>query len=145
MKRALFLMIALFGLAAAAAAGPWRNRVVVSVDLTKRVVTIFNYKGQSNHPLTMVGPTLATVPGSVRPGTFRARLPSVTRRGERGASHLDHALLFDGMRSIRSSKHFAEMSAHPIAGSVILNGELGGILYKTIVDAGGTATVIIHQ
>ena len=122
-----------------------RPRVVISVDLNRNLIHVFKYPAGSNTPVRQSSEFLAVVPGSIRPGTYRARVPSERFKGERGASHLDNAVLFDGMHSIRSSAHFEGMKSHPIAGSVITPGDFGGLLFKTVKSAGGVATVVVRK
>ena len=141
--RSMLILLALVTTSPSALAAG-RDRVVISVDLSKNLISVFKYPAGSKKPISQASQTLAVVPGSIRVGTYRARLPSARFKGERGASHLDNAVLFDGMHLIRSSAHFDAMKTHPMAGSVVTPGDFGGLLFKAVQRAGGVATVIIH-
>jgi hypothetical protein len=139
-KNLVFVFLAL--LCAPALAAPVAPKVIVTINLTTS--TFHVRKASRFGTQELDGKIIPVAPGSVHTGTFR---PTVTYQRywtDKGSVILTNVVKFGRNGSIRSSRMFNEWlaSRRPATGAIVLNADVGGLLYHTIKTYGVSRTVI---
>ena len=136
------LALAAFGGALWAAPVGARAKVVITIDLTKSQFSIVKASRLGTQVLN--GPIIPVHPGSVHLGQFRMTKTYQKYWTRNGSVTLQNVIRFGHNGIIRSSSMFNEWRAskRPATGSIVVDADLGLILYHTVKTFGPGQTII---
>ncbi len=130
------LILILLMAALPAFAKPATSKVIISVTLSTGAVQVtkFNAKGKfelQGQILPVMGQSLHT--GNFKPLKMRERF-----RSQNGNVMLENVILFDGNRTLRTSRLFERMKleGRRVSGAIVLEPELGSLVFSTIRQYG---------
>jgi hypothetical protein len=122
-----------------------QGRIEITIDLARHTLQID--KATSRGQFHLTGWTLPVVNGSLHPGVYHPTQLWHRYRTVNGNAYLENVIFFDGARAIRTTRLFNRLKqeGRPVSGQVVLEADLGMIIYQTVQAYGRNQTVIRVQ
>lgn len=133
-----------FVLIALSSSSLWAKGAKVTIDVSLSKNTLVVTKASRLGTATLNGAIIPVVQGSIHTGTFQPTQTFERYWTYNGSTTLQHVIRFGRNGNIRTSRMFKswQASGTPAAGSIVLDPDLGMLLFDTVRKYGVANTLI---